>query len=60
MKAFYQRNNSITGLSYRFEKTTNNYWLDKLDQLKEHPQVFAVIVFRHKENEAGLSMEILW
>lgn len=59
MKVFFQRNDAIPDRAYIFEKPHNTYWFDKLDQLKQHSCIFAVIVFRHKENEAGLSMEIL-
>lgn len=59
MKVFFQRNDAIPECAYIFEKAHDKFWVDKLDQLKQHPIVFAVIVFRHKENEAGLSMEIL-
>lgn len=59
MKVFFQRNTAIPGISYRFETPHNEYWFDKLDKLKQHSCVFTVIVFRRKENEAGLSMEVL-
>ena len=59
MKVFFQRNDAIPHRTYIFEKAHDKFWFDKLDQLKQHSCVFAVIVFRHKENKAGLSMEIL-